>query len=79
MLSPGCTTDDKGMKKNHSYPATYLLVSAYQLEKALITNQDIETNKENIEKILLDMINHASLFYGIKLKEKLSKLDNHLF
>ncbi len=23
MLSPGCAMDDKGMKKNHSYPATH--------------------------------------------------------
>ena len=24
VLSPGCAMDDKEMKKNHSYPATYL-------------------------------------------------------
>ncbi len=30
VFSPGCATDDKGTKKNRSYLATYLLVSAYQ-------------------------------------------------
>ncbi len=40
--------------------------------KNLITNQEIESNKENIKEILLDMIKHAKEFYGIKIKQELA-------
>ncbi len=48
----------------------YLIING-KIEN-LITNQDIESNTENIKAILLDMINHAKEFYGIKIKEELA-------